>query len=307
MDLAAKNNPLPIYQDFNFRIKRHIRKLKKGLGAGDEIGILDFIKREIYPVFRHLNKQNGELKKSVQKYMDSLDEDLGVIYNKRKDYEESVSMINNKIAEYVDKSQDEAQKMFPHYFEKYKTDGVEHNIYIGQSMVNNREFDPIFLANLRLWQLMMTCEVENMHAQLKSELKVPLDICSLILIHHNPITIRFQQEDKHFDVDGAYNVRYEIIKKRIDKAYVNGTTERLTQPGKIAIVYSQESEAREYVKYLEYLQSINYIGPNIEWLDLQELQGVSGMKALRVEVVIHEKGKLKEESKLALATANGKL
>ncbi len=306
LDLAIKNNPLPIYQDFNFRIKKHIKILKKGLGAGDEISILDFLKREIYPVFRHLNKQNGELKKTVKNYMDSLDESLGVIYDKRKDYEDSVSRINNNIAEYVDKAQEEAQKMFPHYFEKYKTDGVEHNIYIGQSMVSNREFDPIFLANLRLWQLMMICEVENAHERLKPSLKVPLDICSLILIHNNPITIRFQQEDKHFDVDGAYNVRYEIIKKRIDKAYINGTTERLTQPGKIAIVYSQESEAREYIKYLEYLQSINYIGPNIEWLDLQELQGVSGMKALRADVVFHKKGALKAESKLVLAANNGK-
>ncbi len=304
-DLAIANNPLPIYKDFNFRIKKQVRILKKGLGAGDEISILDFMKREIYPVFSHLNKLNGDLKKSVQNYMDSLDKDLGVIYDKRKDYENSVSQINNKVAEYVDKAQEEAQLMFPHYFEKYKTDGVEHNIYIGQSMVNNKEFDPVYLANLRLWQLMMICEVENVVSRLRPSLKVPLDICSLILIHSNPIAIKFRQEEKHFDVDGAYNVRYEIIKKRIDKAYINGKEERLTQPRKIAIVYSQEKEAREYINYLEYLQSINYIGPNIEWLDLQDLQGVRGLKALRVEVVYHKTAALKKESRKALAISNG--
>ncbi len=304
-DLAIENNPLPIYKDFNYRIKKHIKILKKGLGAGDEISILDFLKREIYPVFSHLNKLNGDFKKSVENYMNSLDEDLGVIYDKRKDYEQSVSAINNKIADYLDKAQEDAQSMFPHYFEKYKTDGVEHNIYIGQSMVNNKEFDPIYLANLKLWQLMMICEVENALSRQKPNLKVPLDVCSLILIHSNAITIKFRQEDKHFDVDGAYNVRYEIIKKRIDKAYVNGNTERLTQPGKIAIVYSQEKEAREYMNYLEYLQSINYIGPNIEWLDLQDLQGVTGLKALRVKVVFHKTGALKKESKKALVASNG--
>lgn len=304
--LAIKNNPLPIYQDFCFRINTNIKRLKKGLGAGDEISILDFLKKEIYPVFRHLEKQNDALKKAVQNYIDSLDAKLEVVYDKRKDYEESVSAINNRVAEYIDKAQEEAQLMFPHYFEKYKTDGVEHNMYIGQSMVNSKEFDPVYLANLRLWQLMMTCEAENAVARLKPSLKVPLDICSLILIHHNPITIRFRQEDKHFDVDGAYNVRYEIIKKRIDKAFVNGETERLTQPGKIAIVYSQEKEVKEYLNYIEYLQSINYLGPNIEWLELQELQGVSGLKALRVEVVFHKKGTEREESKSVLATSNGK-
>ena len=307
LDLAIKNNPHPIYKEYNFRIKKHINKLKKGLGAGDEVGILDFLKREIYPVFRHFNKLNGELKKSVQNYMDSLDEELGVIYDKRKDYEESVSTINNTVAEYVDKAQEDAQLMFPHYFEKYKTDGVEHNIYIGQSMVNGKEFDPLYLANLRLWQLMMICEAENVVEKLRPSLKHPLEICSLILIHSNPISIRFRQEDKHFDVDGAYNVRYEIIKKRIDKAFVNGKRERLTQPGKIAIVYSQEKEAREYINYLEYLQSINYIGPNIEWLDLQDLQGVTGLKALRVEVVYHKNEVLKKESKSVLAISNGNL
>jgi hypothetical protein len=40
-------------------------------------------------------------------------------------------------------------------------------------------------------------------------------------------------------VDGAYDIRYEIVKKRIDKALIKGTNERATQPGKIVIVYSQ--------------------------------------------------------------------
>ena len=104
-------------------------------------------------------------------------------------------------------------------------------------------------------------------------------------------------------MDGAYNVRYEIIKKRIDKAYLKGTKERLTQPGKIAIVYTQEKEAREYANYLEYLQSIKYIGPNIEWVDLQDLQGVKGLKALRVDVIYQEEAEnVRAESKLIAAS-----
>ena len=60
------------------------------------------------------------------------------------------------------------------------------------------------------------------------------------------LSIRFRQDEKQFDVDGAYNIRYEIVKKRIDKAYIKGTSERLTQPGKIAIVYSRDKEIGEY-------------------------------------------------------------
>ena len=34
-------------------------------------------------------------------------------------------------------------------------DGVDYNIYVGASLVENREFNPIYLKNLRLWQLIL--------------------------------------------------------------------------------------------------------------------------------------------------------
>src|SRR6185295_6205073 len=160
-----------------------------------------------------------------------------------------------------------------------------HNLYIGQSMVNNQDFHQLYLQNLRLWQLMVTCEVENEIRRLKPALKVNLDICSLILVHSQPLSLRFRMEEKKFDVDGAYNTRYEIIKKRIDKAIVKESGQRLTQPGKIAIIYSQEKEAKEYMNYIHYLQFINYITPDVEMLTLKDLQGMTGLKALRVSIL----------------------
>jgi hypothetical protein len=91
-------------------------------------------------------------------------------------------------------------------------------------------------------------------------------------------------DEKRFDVDGAYNIRYEIIKKRIDKARIKNTNQRLTQPGKIAIVYSQNKEASEYLKYIKYLQSNNYLLPTVEKLEIEDLQGITGLKALRVSI-----------------------
>ena len=75
-------------------------------------------------------------------------------------------------------------------------------------------------------------------------------------------------------MDGAYNIRYEIVKKRIDKAHIKDTNERLTQPGKIAIVYSQAKDAAEYTEYIEFLQNKSLLKPGIEDHDLEELQGV---------------------------------
>ena len=120
--------------------------------------------------------------------------------------------------------------------------------------------------------------------RIQPSLKLPLETAHLILVQSVPLSIRFRIDEKKFDVDGAYNIRYEIVKKRIDKAQIAGTSERLTQPGMIAIVYSQESEAAEYIQYLEYLQAAGYLEPGIERVELERLQGVHGLKALRVSV-----------------------
>jgi hypothetical protein len=75
------------------------------------------------------------------------------------------------------------------------------------------------------------------------------------------------------------------MKKRIDKAVILNTHERLTQPGKIALVYSNQKEAQEYEAYIEFLQSKNLLYKKTEYLELEEMQGIKGLKALRVEVV----------------------
>ena len=284
LDKACHGENLPIYNELMFRVEEYLFHLKKGLNAGDEIGILDFLKQDIYPVFTHIRDLNTNLSKEVDVYMNRLDPELQVIYEKRKDYENSVSMLNDKMAQFIDKKQQNAQAMFPHYFERYKTDGVEHDMYIGQSLVKNKKFDPIYLYNLRLWQLQMMVEMENVANSMKSRMPHPLEVASLILVHGNPMAIKFRMDEKQFDVDGAYNIRYEIIKKRIDKAHIKNTDERLTVPGKISIVYSQDKDADEYLKYIKYLQSKNYLG-KVEKLQLENLQGISGLKALRVEVI----------------------
>ncbi len=281
---ACKNEKLPIYHEMMFRVNEYLNEVKNGLKAGDEIGILDFLKREIYPVFSHVKDLSKELSTEVEVYMDRLDNNLHVVYEKRKDYEHSVTLLNDKLAKFLDTKQVEAQEMFPHYFERYKTDGVEYNMYIGQSLVKNKTFDLLYLYNLRLWQLQMMCEVENIAFIARKEMNHDLRVASLILVHSNSMAIKFRMDEKQFDVDGAYNIRYEIIKKRIDKAHIKGTKERLTVPGKIAIVYSQEKDALEYLKYIKYLQSKNPLG-KVEHLELEDLQGVSGLKALRVEVI----------------------
>jgi hypothetical protein len=289
--LAAAHNvkQLPIIDELNFRTNKFINALSKGLSTGDEVSITNFLNSEADSVLDHVKNYDPSLPDKISKYREQLEGDNKVYYKKRKDYEESVTKINETVGSYLDKVQLEAQQMFPHYFEKYKTDGVEHSIYIGQSIVNDKEYNPIYLKNLRLWQLIVLCEVAIRTERLRPRLKMDLETTHLVLIQNNPLSIRFRYDEKKFDVDGTYNLRYEIMKKRIDKAIVKGTKERLTMPGKIAVVYSQPSEALEYKRYFEYLSSKKYILNEVEELDLEALQGVQGLKALRIAVKIDSK------------------
>ncbi|NDK55019.1 GAF domain-containing protein [Pontibacter fetidus] len=287
--LAAKDHlPLPILDELTFKIDKYSHNIMSELGSDDEAQVLDFLRNEVETLFNHFLKTNPQTEQAIKVYKAATTNPYNVVYNKRRAYEESLYMINETISSFLDREEEKAQEIFPHYFEKYKTDGLEYNIYIGASLLNGGNFERIYLKNMRLWQLMLTCEIARRIQNLRATLKLPLEIAQLILVHSDPISIRFRLDEKKFDVEGASNIRYEIIKKRLDKAVIRDTEERLTQPGKIAIVYTQQKEATEYLRYIEFLQSEGYIEKNVEMLEIEEMQGVQGLRALRVSVSFKE-------------------
>jgi len=262
-----------------------MNSIKEILHTNSEQMIFNFVMDEINPVLEHLKKEDATMIPLIEKYESGIDINTKSYYDHRKNYDESVMTINKKLASLIDKKQEASQAMFPHYFERYKTDGIEHNMYIGEAIAGDRNYDPIYLNNLRLWQLQVMCDMENKHYTLKSELKVPLDVASLILVYNTSLSIRFRMDEKRFDVDGTYNARYEIIKKRIDKSFVKGTNERLTQTGKMVIVYSQKKDELEYLRYIKFLRSKGYFTGKVEIVELEGLQGVAGLKAIRAEIL----------------------
>jgi hypothetical protein len=126
--------------------------------------------------------------------------------------------------------------------------------------------------------------MENEFRSMQNELDTNIEIASLILVYNTSISVQFRMDEKQFDVEGAYNARYEIIKKRVDKAHIKGTNERITRPGSIVIVYSQEQDAQEYRTYLDFLIAKGYIKKGYKDFPLEDLQGVHGLHALRAEV-----------------------
>ena len=270
------------------KTKAYHERLKNGeFVSSDETEIVGLLTREIHPLLQQLKKQYSKKIpiKYFDKYFNALDPELNIIYRKRKDYEGSVNMLCEMIADYIEKEDEKMQGVLPHYFEKYKTDGIEYNIYVGQAILEKGEFSPFFLKDFRLWQLLHLCEITRMVTNKAKEMPVPLTTAQLIFVYNTTLSIRFRMDEKQFDVDGAYNVRYEILKKRIDKAVIKGTGERLTQSGKIAIVWLQEKDKQEYLEYLHYLLQKGFISEDIEDLELEKLQGAEGLRALRVTVV----------------------
>ncbi len=285
LEVAFKKFKLPIYEELMFRVATYIDEVREALYTHTEQAIFDFVKEEVNPVFKHLKLEDKELQAHIENYEANIDEGTESYYDHRRNYDESVMESNMQLAALLDRKQAEAQEMFPHYFERYKTDGVEHNMYIGSSIANDRTFDKLYLSNLRLWQLQVMCDMENKYYALKPKLPVKLDVASLILVYSTSLAIRFRMDEKRFDVDGTYNARYEIIKKRIDKSYIKGTNERLTQKGKLAIVYSQRKDEKEYMRYIKFLKAKGYFTNNIEIVELEGLQGVTGLKAIRAEIL----------------------
>jgi hypothetical protein len=277
---------LPLLDELDWRIQGQKDILNDGLNAGDEISVLNFLRRELEPTFTELGKAGSLVQDLIDRYQGNVHPEARSVYRRRKDFDDSVRMMNEAVAGLLDREQAEAQLQFPHYFDKNTTDGVDQNIYVGPSLMADGSWDPFYLKNLKLWQFLTLCRIARLTHTLKPKLPVPLDLTHLIMVQDLPITIRFRADEKRFTVDGAYNVRYEIMKKRIDKAVVKGTGERLTQPLTISVVYSQTEESKDYRRFIEYLTAEDWLEPGIEELELEDLQGIHGLKALRVAVKV---------------------
>jgi hypothetical protein len=271
-------------EELRFKNQRFRHAIENIVFPEDEVHINDFLSNEVEPVFSHLQKSNVNVRPIIEEYFRIEQNGNGPIYHYRNDFEETLGLINQVVSHYFDEQDDALQKSYPHYFEKYRTDGVEYNIYIGQSMAPRRPFDLLYLKNIRIWQVQSMAEIAKITHRLLPEFKVPLETTQLILIYNKPVSINFRKDERRFDVEGSYNIRYEVMKKRIDKALIKDSNERLTQPGKIAMVYSSQKEAQEYEEYIRFIQSKGLLTQGIEYLDLEEMQGLKGIKAMRVTV-----------------------
>jgi hypothetical protein len=263
--------------DMEQQLHKYLAELALPLQASTEQYVNNYLNRKVHPRIRQVT--DAIMVPVIYEYFNT---DFHVY---RRKYETTISMINEQLATIIDQRQIEAQAIFQHYYERFKTDGVEHNLYVGASITPLAEFDMKKLYAVRLWQLRVICEMEQAHYHLRPVLPYPLEVTTLILVYQSHIDIRFRMDEKRFDVDGSYNARFEIVKKRIDKAHIKGSLERITQPGKLTIVYSNDVEAQEYGRYIRTLQGEGLLDAVVEQHDVEDLEGVSGLKILRAKIM----------------------
>jgi hypothetical protein len=252
------------------------------LNAADENNLTIFIKEEIIPYFIHLSKQEKGTGAIIDLYLGTAELN---IQSNRQALETAMQMINNGVTDYFESQKETLQQPYPCYFEKFRTDGVEYDMYIGQSIAPEKPFNQFHLKNLRLWQLSSMAAIAKLTHALLPEMPTPLHTTQLIFVHNNTINIGFRADERKFDVEGAYSIRYQMIKKRIDKVHLRGTEERLTQPDKIVLIYFDKGDIHDYLPFIHYLQEKGILQNDLEELELEDLQGLSGLKALRVGVV----------------------
>jgi len=260
-----------------------VKKIKELEKANDETMLKDFLQRTVAPYLMVIKGKYSSVEKLINIYEKVVDEN-GDTYKYRRDVEKSVKLINRTLGNYFDQAQTKLQKIYPCYFEKFRSDGIEYDIYTGQDIAPAVPFNDHHLKDFQQWQLKAMIDVARLTNNLLQKMPVPLQTASLIFVHSSRIDICFRNDERRFDVEGYYNIRYEVIKKRIDKVCLKNSKERLTQPGKIALVYFNDAEAEGYISLIKQFQKNKDLKNDMQFIELENLQGVSGLKALRVSI-----------------------
>jgi len=259
-------------------------QLASSLNPDDEAEIILFLSQEVNPYFHHLQVHHSALKELLERYFAQINPATGQFNEALRAYERSQEWINATLRDYIEQHETELQARHPHYFEKFRTDGLEYTLYAGQSITPWKVFEPSDLRQLRLWQLSSMIDMARLTHHLLPHLPLPLQTTQLILAHSQPVDLGFRRDERRFDVEGSYSIRYEVIKKRIDKALVKETDERLTQPDTIALVYANSRELADYLPLIDRFREEHKLEPEVSYLELQPLPGAIGLKALRLRI-----------------------
>src|SRR5205823_4792222 len=91
---AYTYRPLPALDELMYRIDNAIAQVGANLNTGDEEAVLDFLQRQVESLFDHLQGFDPSVCACIQAYRAALDPRLGIVYHRQRDFEASVTRIN---------------------------------------------------------------------------------------------------------------------------------------------------------------------------------------------------------------------
>jgi len=269
---------------FHADLLEHIEQLEQGVTVDAEITLLRYLQENLEAHFDFFRTCGESTIAAIAAYEAAKSPDHDCVYAARAVYDQTVQNINQSLRATWHRWQRTMQAVSPHYCDIEATDGIDHMIYAGSAI--DASFTDFHLRSLRYEQLRAVCDCARTGFRLKAEHATRMDITHLVLVQDSTVDITHDENtERLFDVRGTRDTRYEIVKKRIDKAVDAKTQERITQPGCLTLVYSTTDEWQEYQEYLRYLQREGWIDTAIEFGSVEPLQGVTGLKFARVRVL----------------------
>ena len=285
VDAANQSQPLPLLQQLRLDLSAYIERLDKGVTVDEEVTAIKYLKNHLEIYFEYFQDCGDAAVDAVNAYKQACNNPHECIYTARDRYDRMIYEINEQLRQTWERWQVRMQQIIPHYCDHELTDGIDHMIYVGASI--NSQFTVFHLHCLRYEQLRAICDCARTCFEMRDRFNTPLQVTHLVLVQETTVDIfHDEQTEKIFDLrSSTRDTRYEIVKKRIDKALDATTQTRITQPGMLTIVYSSQAEWTEYQQYLRYLAREGWVDSHIESSTVEKLQGITGLKFARVRIL----------------------
>lgn len=262
----------------------YIEQIKERVTVDAEVSALRVLSDRLEVYLDYFAQCGTEALAAVETYRQSCNNSHKSVYISRAHYDQTISQINSLLKETWERWQVRMQQITPHYCDVESTDGINHMIYVGESI--DSKFSVYHLRSLRYEQLRAVCDCARTAFKFQTLYNTQMEVTHLVLVQDLTVDIIHDENtEKLFEVRGTRDIRYEIVKKRIDKAVDEESRTRITQPGMVTLVYSSEEEWAEYQQYLRYLSREGWIEPEIQSGTVEPLQGITGLKFARVRVL----------------------
>src|SRR5690606_24873683 len=109
VETQFKIEKLPAYEQLIHQFEFFLEGLNYRIQVDTEQEIVSFFSKEIHPLFEFLQLKNKKLSADIANYFSQVDEGLNLIYYYRKNYDDTISLINKNMSHVIDQKQEEAQ------------------------------------------------------------------------------------------------------------------------------------------------------------------------------------------------------